>query len=154
MAVAYLADWLGIAPAEVMYAVDDQVAAGDMFAAWPPLATPEMDAHYRAVMARPDLTGVAAEARDLAAAGVFTERESWGILYAISVSAIATATTAALAVGLALEHDLWPAGRSGAGPARRPRRRCASARPSLRPAGSPGSTSRSVTWRCSRANRC
>ena len=106
--MAYLGDWLGIAPPEVMYAVDDQVAAGDMFAAWPPLATPEMDAHYRAVMARPDLTGVAAEARDLAAAGVFTERESWGVLYAISVSAIATATTAALAVGLALEHDLWP----------------------------------------------
>ena len=126
MAVAYLGDWLGIAPSEVMYAVDDQVAAGDMFAAWPPLATPEMDAHYRAVMARPDLTGVAAEARDLAAAGVFTERESWGVLYAISVSAIATATTAALAVGLALEHDLWPrmadpararaGGRGGAAP--------------------------------------
>ena len=42
-------------------------------------------------------------------AGVLTERESWGVLYAISVSAVATATTAALTVGLALEHDLWPA---------------------------------------------
>jgi cytochrome P450 len=108
VAVAALGDWLGIEPSEVMFAVDDQVAAGDIFADWPPLATPEMDAHYRKVMARPDLTGVAAEARDLVAAGVFTERESWGVLYAISVSAIATATTAALAVGLALEHDLWP----------------------------------------------
>jgi len=108
VAVGYLADFLGIAPSEVMFAVDDQVAAGDMFADWPPLATPEMDAHYREVMARPDLGGVAAEARDLVTAGVFTERESWGVLYAISVSAIATATTAALAVGLALEHDLWP----------------------------------------------
>jgi cytochrome P450 len=108
VAVAYLGDWLGIAPSEVMYAVDDQVAAGDMFAAWPPLATPEMDAHYRAVMAHPDLSGVAGQARDLVTAGVFTERESWGVLYAISVSAIATAATAALAVGLTLENDLWP----------------------------------------------
>jgi cytochrome P450 len=108
VAVAHLSDWMGIAPSEVMYAVDDQVAAGDIFAAWPTLATAEMDAHYRAVMARPDLSGVAAEARDLVTAGVFTERESWGVLYAISVSAIATATTAALAVGLTLENDLWP----------------------------------------------
>ena len=52
MAVAYLADWLGIAPSDVMYAVDDQLAAGDMFAAWPPLATPEMDEYYRELMAR------------------------------------------------------------------------------------------------------
>jgi cytochrome P450 len=105
--VAYLADWLGIAPSEVTYAVDDQVAAGDIFATWPMLSRPEMDAHYRAVMARPDLSGVAAEAREMVAAGVLTERESWGVLYAISVSSIATATTAALTVGLLLEHDLW-----------------------------------------------
>jgi cytochrome P450 len=106
-AVTYLADWLGIAPSDVTYAVDDQLAAGDMFASWPPVATPEMDAHYRGLMARPGLTGVAAEARDLAAAGILTERESWGVLYAISVSAVATATVATLTVGLALEHDLW-----------------------------------------------
>ena len=67
VAVAYLADWLGIAPSDVIYAVDDQLAAGDMFASWPPLATPEMDEYYRELMSRPGLTGVAAEARDLVA---------------------------------------------------------------------------------------
>lgn len=107
VAGAYLADWLGIPPSDVTYAVDDQVALGDMFASWPALSTPEMDAHYRALMARADLSGVAAQARDLATAGVLTERESWGVLYAISVSSIATATAAALTVGLLLEHDLW-----------------------------------------------
>jgi cytochrome P450 len=108
VAVTYLADWLGIAPSDVTYAVDDQLAAGDMFASWPPLATPEMDEYYRELMSRPGLTGVAAEARDLVRAGTLTERESWGALYAISVSAVATATTATLTVGLALENDLWP----------------------------------------------
>jgi cytochrome P450 len=108
VAVAYLADWLGIPPSDVTYAVDDQIAIGDTFASWPALAAPEMDAHYRALMARPDLSGVAAEARDLVAAGVLTERESWGALYSVSVSAVATATAAALTVGLLLEHDLWP----------------------------------------------
>lgn len=109
IAVAYLAEWLGITPSDVRYAVDDQLAVGDMFASWPPLASPEMDAFYRDLMARPAVTGVAAQARDMVAAGVFTERESWGVLYAISVGAVATATTATLAVGLSLEHDLWPA---------------------------------------------
>ena len=78
VAVTYLADWLGIPPSDVTYAVDDQLATGDTFASWPALAAPEMDAHYRALMARPDLSGVAAEARDMVAAGVLTERESWG----------------------------------------------------------------------------
>jgi cytochrome P450 len=109
VAETYLADWLGITPADVRYAVDDQLAVGDMFASWPPLATPEMDAFYRDLMARPGLTGVAAQAREMVAAGVLTERESWGVLYAISVGAVATATTATLTVGLSLEHDLWPA---------------------------------------------
>ena len=90
-----------------MYAVDDQLAVGDMFASWPPLAAPEMDDRYRAVLARPGLGGVAGQAREMVAAGVLTERESWGVLYAISVGAVATATMAALAVGLSLEHDLW-----------------------------------------------
>ena len=108
MAVTYLADWLGIAPSDVIYAVEDQFAAGDMFASWPPLATPEMDEYYRELMRRPGLTGIAAIARDLVGAGVLTERESWGALYAISVSAVATATAATLTVGLAFEHDLWP----------------------------------------------
>ena len=107
VAVTYLADWLGIPPSDVTYAVDDQLAMGDTFASWPALAAPEMDAHYRALMARPDLSGVAAEARDLVAAGVLTERESWGVVYSVSVSAVATATAAALTVGLLLEHDLW-----------------------------------------------
>jgi len=105
--VAYLADWLGVTPADVTYAVDDQLAVGDMFADWPPLASVEMDDHYRAVMARPDLGGVAATSRELVAAGTITERESWGILYAISVSAVATATSATLAAGLAVENGLW-----------------------------------------------
>lgn len=108
LVVSYLAEWLGIEPCDVTYAIDDQLAAGDMFADWPPLSTPEMDEYYRTLMARPDLCGVAAVVRDLAASEVITERESWGILYAISVSAVATATTITLAVGLSIEHDLWP----------------------------------------------
>jgi len=107
LVVGYLADWLGVEPADVTYAVDDQMAAGDMFATWPPLAEPEMDEHFRALMARPHLGGVAAAARDLVGSGVITERESWGILYAISVSAVATATTITLTAGLGVEHDLW-----------------------------------------------
>jgi hypothetical protein len=105
--VAYLADWLGIEPADVVYAVDDQLAAGEIFETWPMLAEPEMDDRYRAVMARPTLGGLAAQARDLVAAGVMGEREAWGVLYAISVSAVATAATIALAVGLTVEDGRW-----------------------------------------------
>jgi cytochrome P450 len=83
------------------------MAAGDMFATWPPLATAEMDDWFRALMARPGLGGVAAAARDLVRSGVITEREAWGIVYSISVSAVATATTITLAAGLSVEHDLW-----------------------------------------------
>jgi cytochrome P450 len=108
LVVAYLADWLGVDAADVTYAIDDQLAAGDMFDAWPPLATPEMDDRYRALMARPDLRGVAAVARDLARSGALGEREAWGIVHAISVSAVATATTITLTVGLGVEHGLWP----------------------------------------------
>jgi len=104
--VAYLADWQGIEPADVMYAVDDQFAVGDMFDIWPPLASPEMDDHYRGLMARPHLGGIAATARDLVAAGALTEREAWGILYSFSVSAVATATAITLAAGLSVEHRL------------------------------------------------
>jgi cytochrome P450 len=107
LVVAYLADWLGVDPADVTYAVDDQLSVGDMFATWPPLASPEMDEHYRRLMERPHLRGVAAAARELVAARVLTERESWGILYSISVSAVATATTVALTAGLAVEHGVW-----------------------------------------------
>ena len=56
-------------PRTSTYAIDDQLAAGDMFASWPPLATPEMDEYYRELMSRPGLTGVAAEARELVRAG-------------------------------------------------------------------------------------
>jgi hypothetical protein len=105
--VAYLADWLGIDAADVIHAVDDQPAAGDMFDSWPPLATPEMDDRYRALMARPDLRGIAAEARDLVRSGALGEREAWGVLYAVSVSAVATATAITLTVGLGVEHGLW-----------------------------------------------
>ena len=107
LVVAYLADWLGIEPADVVYAVDDQLAAGEIFETWPMLAEPEMDDRYRAVMARPTLGGLAAQARDLVAAGVMGEREAWGVLYAISVSAVATAATIALAVGLTVEDGRW-----------------------------------------------
>jgi cytochrome P450 len=39
---------------------------------------------------------------------VVTEREAWGIVYALSVSAVATATAITLATGLSIEHGLWP----------------------------------------------
>ena len=99
LVIRYLAGWLGIEPADVTYAVDDQLAAGDLFDSWPPLATPEMDDYYRSLMARPQLGGVAAAARELVGSGVITERESWGIVYSIAVSAVATATTITLAIG-------------------------------------------------------
>ncbi len=108
LVVAHLAGWLGVEPPDVTYVVDDQLAAGDLFATWPPLATPEMDERFRALMARPGLGGLAGAARDLVASGAITERESWGIVYAISVSAVATATAITLAVGLGVEHGLWP----------------------------------------------
>jgi cytochrome P450 len=107
LVVAYLADWLGIEPADVVYAVDDQLAAGEIFETWPMLAEPEMDDRFRAVMARPTLGGLAAQSRDLVAAGVMGEREAWGVLYAISVSAVATCATIALAIGLTVEHGHW-----------------------------------------------
>jgi len=106
--VGYLADWLGIDPTDVVYAMDDQVTAGNMFDAWPPLAPPGMYDHYRALMERPGLGGVAGEARELVRGGVLTEREAWAIVYSLSVSGVATATTITLAVGLGVEHGLWP----------------------------------------------
>jgi hypothetical protein len=48
LVVGYVAGWLGIDPSDVTYAIDDQLAAGDMFDTWPRLAAPEMDDHYRA----------------------------------------------------------------------------------------------------------
>jgi cytochrome P450 len=105
--VAYLADWLGVEPADVTYAIEDQLAVGDIFATWPPLASAEMDDRYRTLMDRPGLGGVAGAARDLVGSGVITEREAWGILYSIAVSAVATATTITLTTGLSVEHDLW-----------------------------------------------
>lgn len=107
-AVGYLADWLGIGPADVHTAVDDQLAAGEMFDTWPAVAPPELDAFYRSLMARPELRGIAAAARDAVRSGALGEREAWGIVYAISVGAVATATTITLTVGLAVEHGLWP----------------------------------------------
>jgi cytochrome P450 len=105
--VAYMAEWLGIDESDVQHAIADQIAAGDMFDTWPAFATPEMDAHYRALMRRPHIGGVAAAARDMFEAGDISERESWGIVYSISVSSVATAASITLAVGLAIEHDLW-----------------------------------------------
>ena len=107
--VAYLAGWLGVPEAEVRYAVADQVAAGEFFGDWPMLSTPEMDGHYRALFARTDLRGIAAQARELVGAGTLGEREAWAIVYSVSVSAVATAASATLAIGLALEHGLWAA---------------------------------------------
>lgn len=105
--VTYMADWLGIDESDVRYAIADQIAAGDMFETWPAFATPEMDDHYRALMRGPDLGGVAAAVRHMFAAGDIGEREAWGIVYSISVSSVATAASITLAVGLAIEHDLW-----------------------------------------------
>jgi cytochrome P450 len=78
-----------------------------MFDTWPALASPEMDERYRAVMASPDLHGIAAVARDLVRSGALGEREAGGILYSLSVSAVATATSLILTVGLTVEHGLW-----------------------------------------------
>ena len=105
--VAYMADWMGIDPADVRYAIDDQLAAGEFFATWPMLATPEMDDYYRDLMSRARPGGVAAATRDLVAAGVLGEREGWGIVYSIPVSSVATATAITLAVGLTIEHGGW-----------------------------------------------
>jgi cytochrome P450 len=105
--VSSTADWLGVEPADVTFGVEDQIAQGEFFEHWPMLSTDEMDDHYRAVMSRPRLHGVAAEARELVARGVITEREAWGIIYSLSVSAVATAASVTLAVGLAVEHGLW-----------------------------------------------
>lgn len=105
--VAYMAEWLGVDTSDVCFAIEDQIAAGDMFDTWPAFATPEMDDRYRALMRRPDIGGVAAAARDMVAAGDISEREAWGIVYSISVSSVATAASITLAVGLGVEHDLW-----------------------------------------------
>ncbi|WP_214402754.1 cytochrome P450 [Pseudonocardia lacus] len=105
--VEYLAAWLGVEEADVRFAVADQLAAGEMFAAWPPPSTDELDAHYRDLMARPGLGGVAGAARDLRDRGVLTEREAWAVVYALAVSAVATATSITLAAGLGVEHGSW-----------------------------------------------
>jgi len=71
------------------------------------LTTAAMDEYYRALMARPGLGGVAAEAKALVAAGVVTEREAWGIVYSLSVSTVATAAAVTLAAGLSVEQGTW-----------------------------------------------
>ena len=101
------AEWLGVEPADVEYAITDQLDQGEFFEHWPMLSTEAMDEYYRALMARPELGGVAAEARELVAAGVVTERESWGIVYSLSVSTVATAAAVTLAAGLSVEQGTW-----------------------------------------------
>jgi cytochrome P450 len=108
LVVEYLAGWLGVEDSDIRFAVADQLAAGEMFAAWPPPTTDELDDHYRGLLARPGLGGVAGAARDLRDRQVVTEREAWGIVYALSVSAVATATAITLATGLSIEHGRWP----------------------------------------------
>ena len=131
VAVAYLADWLGIAPvgrdlrggrparhgrhvrllARAGHAGDGRALPRADGPARPRAASPRR----RVTWSRP---------------GVLTERESWGVLYSISVSAVATATAAALAVGLVRRaRPVAPDGRPGAGPARPSRRRSGSAHP-------------------------
>jgi len=66
-----------------------------------------MDDRSGALMDRPDLRAIAAVARDLLRSGALGEPEAWGVLYAIAVGAVATATTITLAVGLGVEHGLW-----------------------------------------------
>lgn len=107
LVVEYLAGWLGVEDADVRFAVADQLAAGEMFTEWPPPTSEELDEHYRGLLARPGLGGVAGAARDLRDQQAITEREAWGIVYALSVGAVATATAVTLAVGLSVEHGLW-----------------------------------------------
>src|SRR3954452_20752947 len=77
-----------------------------------------MDEDYRELMSRTGLTGVAAEARDLVRAGTLSERESWGALYAISVSAVATRDDGdADRRPRPRERPVAPDGRPGAGAA-------------------------------------
>ena len=120
--VSSTADWLGVEPADVTYAIDDQLAQGEFFEHWPMLTTAEMDEHYRGLMARPDLGGVAAEARELVAAGVITEREAWGIVYSLSVSTVATAAAVTLAAGLVRRARDCGSGMADPAHARRRRR--------------------------------
>jgi cytochrome P450 len=105
--VASTAAWLGVEPGDVEYAITDQLDQGEFFEHWPMLSTEEMDQHYRGLMARPGLGGVAAEARALVAGGVVTEREAWGIVYSLSVSTVATAAAVTLAAGLSVEQGTW-----------------------------------------------
>jgi cytochrome P450 len=105
--VEYMAAWLGVEDSDVRLAISDQLAMGEMFETWPAPTTDELDDHYRGLMARPGLGGVAGAVRELRDRQVLTEREAWGILYSLSVSTIATATSIALAVGLSIEHGLW-----------------------------------------------
>jgi cytochrome P450 len=105
--VSSTAAWLGVEVADVVYAIEDQLAQGEFFEHWPMLSTAGMDGYYRDLMARPGLGGVAAEARELVASGVLTEREVWGIVYSLSVSTVATAASVTLAAGLSVEHGTW-----------------------------------------------
>jgi len=105
--VASTAEWLGVEPTDVEYAIADQLAQGEFFEHWPMLTTAAMDEYYRALMARPGLGGVAAEAKALVAGGVVTEREAWGIVYSLSVSTVATAAAVTLAAGLSVEQGTW-----------------------------------------------
>jgi cytochrome P450 len=105
--VSSTAGWLGIEVGDVEYAIADQLAQGEFFEHWPMLSTDDMDGHYRALMARPRLGGIAAQTRELVAAGVLTEREGWGIVYSLSVSTVATAAAVTLAAGLSVEHGSW-----------------------------------------------
>jgi cytochrome P450 len=105
--VSSTADWLGIEDADVTYAIADQLAHGEFFEDWPMLTTTAMDGYYRDLMARPRLGGVAAEARELVASGVLTEREAWAVLYSLSVTTVATAAAVTLAAGLSVEHGTW-----------------------------------------------
>ena len=108
LVVDYMAELLGVDGSAVEFAIADQIAAGDMFETWPAFSTPEMDEHYRTLMRRSDLSSVAAAVQEMAASGKLSERESWGIVYSISVSSVATAASITLAVGLGIEHGLWP----------------------------------------------
>jgi cytochrome P450 len=106
--VEYMAAWLGVEGSDVRLAIADQLAMGEIFEEWPVPATDAIDDHFRELMARPGRGGVAGAARELRDRELITEREAWGILYSLSVSSIATATAITLAVGLSIEHGMWP----------------------------------------------
>ena len=137
-------------PPTSTYAIDDQLDQGEFFEHWPMLSTAEMDEHYRALMARPELGGVAAEARDARRGG---RRHRAGVvgdrLLALGQRGRHRRGRSRSPSGLVRRaRDVGPHGRSRACRRLPSRRRSGSATRSPRPAGSSASRSPSATSPC------